>query len=80
MTPITISTSFDSIVLSLSGSNADDQRSGTIIHSELSFSGDDALDAIESLLLAHACCGVDVTSPAYISGLNTALEAITNHL
>ena len=35
-------------------------------------------DAIESLILAHACAGIDVTSPAYLEGVNTALDAISN--
>lgn len=35
--------------------------------------------ALESLLLAHACAGVDIESPAYLEGLETALEAIANH-
>lgn len=37
------------------------------------------LDHVESLLLAHACAGVDVTHPAYIAGVKTALDAISNH-
>ena len=39
-----------------------------------------AWDAIESLILAHACAGVDVTSLAYIEGLETAIDAIENNL
>lgn len=39
-----------------------------------------ALDAIESLVLAHAVAGVDVTTPAYQEGLETALDAISMHL
>ena len=35
-------------------------------------------DSIESLILAHACSGIDVESPAYLIGVNTALEAISN--
>jgi hypothetical protein len=35
-------------------------------------------DAIESLILAHACAGVDISSPAYLEGVNTALDAISN--
>lgn len=36
-------------------------------------------DAIESLVLAHACAGVDVASAAYNEGLEVALEAIHNN-
>lgn len=38
------------------------------------------LDQVESLVLAHACAGVDVTAPAYVEGLRVAIDAITNHL
>ena len=41
---------------------------------------DEALDAIEALVLAHAVAGVDVTTPAYQEGLETALDAVANHL
>jgi hypothetical protein len=39
-----------------------------------------AIDVLESLILAHACAGVDVESPAYVEGIETAVEAIGNHL
>jgi hypothetical protein len=35
-------------------------------------------DALESLVLAHACSGIDVSSDAYVEGLDTCLEAIAN--
>ena len=38
-----------------------------------------AVDGLESLILAHACAGVDVQSPAYVEGVETAVEAIANH-
>lgn len=38
------------------------------------------IDVLESLVLAHACAGVDVTSPAYIEGLEAVLDAISNNL
>jgi len=37
-----------------------------------------AMDALESLILAHACAGVDVASPAYVAGIETAVEACWN--
>jgi hypothetical protein len=40
----------------------------------------DALDLVESLILAHAVEGVDVTSRGYLRGLETALEAFANHV
>ena len=38
-----------------------------------------AVDGLESLILAHACAGVDVESPAYVEGIETAVDAIANH-
>ena len=39
-----------------------------------------AIDGLESLILAHACAGVNVESPAYVEGIETAVEAIANHV
>ncbi|MCX5884313.1 MAG: hypothetical protein NT096_00110 [Proteobacteria bacterium] len=39
-----------------------------------------AVDALESLIMAHAVAGIDVASPAYIEGLDTCMEALGNHL
>jgi hypothetical protein len=38
-----------------------------------------AIDGLEALILAHACAGVDVETPAYIEGVETAVDAIANH-
>ena len=38
-----------------------------------------ALEGLESLILAHACAGIDITTPAYLEGVETAVEAIANH-
>lgn len=59
-------------------------QGGTII-SDLKDDGDSpevqaAIDAIETLVLAHAVAGVDVSSPAYVEGIETAVEACWNHL
>ena len=53
---------------------------GTVKTSDERHEWDTAMDAIESLVLAHACAGVDVKAPAYQKGLETSLEAITNNL
>ena len=34
---------------------------------------------IEALVLAHAVAGVDINTPAYIEGIETALDALLNH-
>lgn len=39
-----------------------------------------AIDGIESLILAHACAGVNIRDPAYLAGIQTAVEAASNHL
>ena len=38
-----------------------------------------AIDGIESLVLAHACAGVAIDSPAYIEGIETAVNACANN-
>ncbi len=38
-----------------------------------------AIDGLESLILAHACAGVDVEDPRYVEGVGTAIEAIVNN-
>ncbi len=39
-----------------------------------------ALDGMESMILAHAIAGVDVESPAYVEGIETAVEAAANNI
>jgi hypothetical protein len=42
---------------------------------ELSARYNDMMDALESIILAHACAGIDVTTPAYMEGIETACQA-----
>jgi hypothetical protein len=37
------------------------------------------IDAIESLILAHACAGIDVSDPAYLEGIERAIKACVNY-
>jgi len=37
---------------------------------------DEAMDAITSMILAHACAGVDVGSAAYAEGVEAGLQCI----
>ena len=37
-------------------------------------------DGIFSMILAHAIAGIDIESPAYLEGIETAIEAVANHL
>jgi hypothetical protein len=39
-----------------------------------------AIHALESLILGHACAGIDIGSEAYVTGLDSAIEAIANNL
>jgi hypothetical protein len=41
---------------------------------------DDSMGAIESLILAHACAGVDVADLAYVEGIETVIETCYNPL
>ena len=57
---------------------------GGIVTSNLIEDGEEeynnSIDGIESLVLAHACAGVDVKSPAYIEGIETAVESCANNI
>lgn len=37
------------------------------------------IDVLEALTLHHAVAGIDIESPAYIEGVETVLDAITNN-
>lgn len=39
-----------------------------------------AMDAIESLVLAHACAGIDIEDPRYLQGIETAVLAISERM
>lgn len=38
-----------------------------------------AIDGLESLILAHHCEGIEVDSPIYIKGIETAIDAIAQN-
>jgi hypothetical protein len=38
------------------------------------------LDGITSLILAHACIGIDVEDERYVEGVQTAVEACANSI
>ena len=60
----------------------DNNGNGTITSTDLKTEHNDpedelynaAMDGIESMILAHACAGVDITTPAYIEGIETAVD------
>jgi hypothetical protein len=39
-----------------------------------------AVDGLESIILAHFCAGLDITSPAYLEGIETAYQALGNNI
>jgi len=41
---------------------------------------DSAMDGIESLILAHACAGVNIAAPEYVEGIEAAVQAAANNL
>ncbi len=49
-----------------------DERNGF-----LAFNG--GVDAITSMILAHAMAGIDIETPAYVEGIETALDALGNN-
>jgi hypothetical protein len=59
---------------------------GGSVSSTLKFNGagpedvefNQAIDTVESVVLAHACAGVDVEDENYIRGICTVLESIAN--
>jgi len=57
--------------------NVLEERAGSIDPGDLS---EPEFDAVTSLILAHACAGINVTDPAYIEGIETVVQSISNNL
>jgi hypothetical protein len=38
-----------------------------------------AIDGLEALILGHACAGIDIENQAYVLGIESAIEAISNN-
>ena len=74
------------ITIRLAREHTDERPGSGAITSDLRDRGDgsedfcSAIDGLESLILAHACAGIDVEAPAYVEGIETAVEAIFNNL
>ena len=71
----------EAIVLQL-----DDKGGGDVVSTLHDYSEDNRMElsgafhAMESIVLAHACAGVDVESEEYLEGLCSAFDAICNNL
>jgi len=37
------------------------------------------MDALESIILAHEIAGVDIATPAYLEGIEEAVQAVWDH-
>ena len=61
-------------------------RSSATITSDLQGQADNdanlgaALDAIESMVLAHFCAGINVATPAYLEGVETSCQAVLDRM
>lgn len=84
---VTIRLSLDAnwIELSLTYADARGRRSGNVTSSLHTSEKHDeefnaAVDAVESMVLAHACAGIDVTDPRYVEGVRTCIDACANNL
>ena len=54
-------------------------RSNPVVDS-IDVAYNNCIDALESLILGHACAGIDITSDEYKEGIVTALDAIDNNV
>ncbi len=74
----------DWIELGLSYADPRGRRSGTIRSSLHVPEKDDrynaVVDAVESIVLAHACAGIDVDDPRYVEGIRTCVAACADRL
>ena len=74
----------DWIELSLTYVDNQGRRTGSVTSSLHSSEAEDeqfnaAMDAVESVVLAHACAGIDVTDPRYVEGIRTCVQACANN-
>ena len=73
------------IIIKLDGAEEADggtRYDGGTIQSALTADGNkldiECVHTLESMILAHACAGVAVESPAYLEGIETAVDALFN--
>ena len=70
---ITVTITEDGGGASLSSDLKDNSGAVTLEESEQIESYNSAMDGIESMILAHACAGIDIESPEYLEGIETAV-------
>jgi hypothetical protein len=47
-------------------------------HARLIFNN--AMSGIEAMILGHACAGIDITTPSYLEGIESAVAGCLNNL
>jgi hypothetical protein len=60
------------------GAVTSDLTPDTDLDSDEYDANDGRVDALYSMLLAHACAGIDVETPAYLTGVQAVVDAIVN--
>lgn len=60
-------------IWSCDGAHIGEVETDEMVSGRLAYNG--AVDGIMSTILAHAVAGIDVDSPAYLEGIETALQA-----
>jgi hypothetical protein len=67
--------------------SANDRKGGAIasdLHEPIASAEDDkydgAMDGIEAMILGHAIAGIDITTPAYLEGIQSAVEGCANNI
>ena len=58
------------------GEDCDNEETEYDVADRLTFNG--MMDVVESLILAHFAAGIDVTTPAYLEGVETTVLACQN--
>lgn len=65
-------------IWSCDGARIDEIESEDDVRGRIAFNG--AIDGITSMILGHACAGIDIETPAYLMGIETAIQACGNNL
>ena len=73
------------IKVTLENLNETEELSGTItsdLHTKQSEDElyNSSMDGIESLILACACSGIDIETPAFLEAIETAVESCANNI
>lgn len=67
-------------IVSLDSKLSDEFPTGPDDNPELALQISSFVHAVESIILAHHCAGLDVSNPKYLNGIFSAVEQFSNHL